>query len=114
MADVDLTVEVPDRDGLAATYNALNDTDVYFARADDLLLHFKNTGASPAVVTFDVTQTVGGVDFVDPTVTVPATSGDLFVGNLANVYQIASGTDLGKVKFTQDQASGVTVAVLKA
>ncbi|MCI0544215.1 MAG: hypothetical protein L0Z49_07175 [Actinobacteria bacterium] len=115
MADVDLTVEKIDRDGLAATYTAINATDTYFAPRKDgrLILHFKNTGGSGATITFDITQTQDGVSYADPTVTVPATTGDIFVGGLGAVYEVASGDDRGKVKFTNNQATGVTVAALE-
>lgn len=114
MADVNLTVQQADRDGLAATYTAINATDTYYAlrHGGNLLLHFKNTNASPATITFDVTQTRDGVAFADPTVTVPANTGDIFVGGLGDVYE-ATGTNAGKVKFTCSLATGVTVAAIQ-
>lgn len=115
MADVNLTVQQADRDGLTATYTAIDNVDTYYVprKSGALLLHFKNTGAGAATVTFDVTQTRDGVSYADPTVTVPATSGDVFVGGLGAVYE-ASGANAGKVKFTNNTATGVTVAALEA
>lgn len=114
MADVDLTVERPDRDGLAASYTAIDNVDTYFAprKGGRLLLHFKNTGVE-ATITFDITQTEDGVAYADPTVVVPATTGDRFVSGLGAVYEIESGADRGKVKFTCNVATGVTVAALE-
>lgn len=113
MADIDLTVQRPDRDGIDPVYTALNATDTYFAprSGGKLLLHFKNTGTQ-ATVTFDVTQTQDGVAYTDPTVTVPATTGDIMVSGLGPVYEIEGGADSGKVKLTNNVASGVTVAAL--
>ena len=114
MADVDLTVQRIDRDGLAPQYTAIDATDTYFAarKGGRLILHFKNTG-SEATITFDITQTEAGVAYTDPTVTVPATTGDVMVGGLGAVYEIEAGADLGKVKFTNNIATGVTVAALE-
>ena len=114
MADVDLTVARIDRDGLTPQYTAIDATDVYFAPRKEgrLILHFKNTGAQ-ATITFDITQTTDGVAHTDPTVTVPATTGDVMVGGLGAVYEIEGGADSGKVKFTNNIATGVTVAALE-
>lgn len=114
MADVTLTVQQADRDGLTASYTSIDNVDTYYAarHGGNLLLHFKNTNASPATITFDVTQTRDGVSFADPTVTVPATTGDVFVGGLGDVYE-ATGTNAGKVKFSCSLATGVTVAAIQ-
>lgn len=114
MADVDLTVQQIPREGVAPSYTALNATDVYYAprKGGRLLLHFRNTGAV-ATITFDVTQTSDGVGYIDPTVSVPATTGDRMVSGLGAVYQIESGANIGKVKFTCNVATGVTVAAVE-
>lgn len=115
MADIQLTVEQIDRDGLEATFTSIDATDVYFAprKGGRLILFFKNTGGSIATITFDVTKLQDGVAYTDPTVSVPATTGELHVSGLGNVYEVETGDDRGKVKFTNDQASGVTVAALE-
>ncbi len=115
MADIQLTVEQADRDGLEATFTSIDDTDTYFAprKGGRLILFFKNTGGSIAVITFDVTKLQDGVAYTDPTVSVPATTGEVHVGGLGNVYEVETGSDRGKVKFTNDQATGVTVAAME-
>lgn len=111
MADVTLAVEEVTPDGLEAAYTAIDNADTYFVdrKSGRLLLHFKNTDASIATITFDVTKTRDGVEYTDPTVSVPATSGEVFVGDLGAVFD-ATGDD--EVKFTCDLASGVSVAAL--
>jgi hypothetical protein len=115
MTDIQLTVEQIDRDGLEATFTSIDATDVYFAarKGGRLVLFFKNTGGSIAVITFDVTKLEDGVAYTDPTVSVPATTGELHVSGLGNVYEVEAGSDRGKVKFTNDQATGVTVAAME-
>lgn len=115
MADIQLTVEQIDRDGLEATFTSLIATDVYFAprKGGRLILFFKNTNAGIATVTFDVTKLQEGVAYTDPTVSVPATTGEVHVSGLGNVYEVETGTDSGKIKFTQDLATGMSVAALE-
>lgn len=114
MADIQLTVEQIGRDGLEAAFTAIDNVDVYFAprKGGRLILFFKNTG-SIAVITLDVTKTEDGVAYADPTVNVPATTGEVHVSGLGAVYEVESGANRGKVKFTCDQATGVTVAAME-
>ncbi len=115
MADVVLTREQIVVAGLGAAYTAIDATDVYFVdnSAGQVFLHFLNTGGSPAVVTFDTTQQFQGLDLEDPTVSVPATTGDRMVGPFPATYEVIGGVQAGRIKFSQDQATGVTVAVLR-
>ena len=116
MADVDLAVQQISRLGITPTYTAIDATDTYFAPWMDgrLILHFKNTNGSISTVTFDVQQTVDGLAITDPTVTIPATTGDKFIGPIPFAYKILSGVDANLVKFSQNVATGVTVAALVA
>ncbi len=115
MADVVLTREQIVMAGLDANDNAIDATDVYFVdnQPGQVFLHFKNTGGSPSVVTFETTQQIGGLDIEDPTVSVPATTGDLMVGPFPATYEVVGGANDGQIKFTQDQATGVTCAALR-
>lgn len=115
MADVQLTVEQIDRDGLEATFTTIDNVDTYFAprKTGRLVLFFKNTNAGIGTITFDVTKTEDGVAFTDPTVSLPATTGEVHVSGLGNVYEVETGTDRGKVKFTCDLATGVSVAAME-
>jgi hypothetical protein len=114
MADVVLPNEQVLGTGLSgATYTALNAVDTYYVDgfAGDLILHFKNTGAI-ATVTIDITQTFQGEAITDPTISIPATTGDVFVLPKA-LWEVIGGTHGGRIKFSQDIASGVTCAVLR-
>lgn len=112
MADVTLTPQNVDRDGITPSYTALNAVDTYHARITaSTILHFKNTGASPSTVTLVTPGNVGGLAIQDPTVNVPATSGDVMV-SAEPLGAFADGG--GSLTFTQDQASGVSVAVVSA
>ncbi len=114
MADVVLTVQTLLRAGVAPSYTALDATDTYYVpnSAGRLFLHFKNTGAV-ATVTLDVQKKVEGENIVDPTISVPATTGDRMAGPWSVLYEIPSGTHKGRIKFSQDIASGVTVAAIR-
>ena len=112
MADVILTRQAVPVTGLDPTDVSIDATDVYFAKnARGMLLHFKNTGGSPSTVTFDLDRVIAGVTLSDQTVNVPATTGDVFVAAFPAEWEDL-GTNPGHIKFTQDQATGVTVAVV--
>lgn len=115
MADVPLTQQQVRRDGLEPSYTAIDATDTYYAPhvPGKTMLHFKNTGGSDSDVTFDITKEVAGAEFTDPVVTIPDTDGDVMVGPFPKLWEVASGANKGSLKFTQDQASGVTVAVIR-
>ncbi len=114
MADVVLTVQTVTRAGVAPSYTAIDATDTYYVpnAAGRLFLHFKNTGAI-ATITIDVTKQVEGESIVDPTISIPATTGDRMAGAFSVLYEQASGTHKGRLKFTNDVATGVTVAAVR-
>lgn len=73
--------------GLAPTYSAVNSTDT-IAQAQGVVqfLHVKNANASAVTVTIaDGGKTPGGSSASNPTVTVPANTGDRMIGPLKNV-----------------------------
>lgn len=110
MVDVVLTQKQVLSGGLTPAYQSIDATDTYFLENQgSVFLHFLNTGGSPSVVTFDTEQQIDGLDLENPTVTVPATTGDKMVGPFPASWEVRVGTQAGRVKFTQDQASGVTV-----
>ncbi len=115
MADVVLTREQIVVTGMDPVDNSIDATDVYFVdnQPGQVFLHFKNTGGTVSVVTFDTTQQIGGLDIEDPTVNIPATTGDVMIGPFPTTYEVKGGSDDGRIKFSQDQATGVTVAVLR-
>lgn len=114
MSDVVLTVQPVPREGLDLTDVSIDATDVYFVKnARGVFLHFKNTGGSPSTVTIDTVKQVDGLDLENPTINVPATTGDIHVAAIPESW-LDDVTNPGSIKFSQDQASGVTVAVGRA
>ncbi len=111
MADVTLTPQNVDKDGVAPSYTSIDNVDTYkFRNSSKTMLHFKNTGGAPAVVTEDTPGSVSGVAIGNPIVSVPATTGERMIGMQPTSLFNDGG---GIASFTQDQATGVSVAVLQ-
>lgn len=113
MAEVRLTPEKVDDEGLAATYNgSLSAADTYLVNNDGMvLLHFKKTGAGACTVTVQTPNTAGrGLAIAERTFSVPATTGDIFAGTFPVGLYNDSNDDL---KFTLSEVTGLTVAVLR-
>lgn len=113
MADITLARQAPVPAGVAPTFTALNATDVYYV-PKAVILYFKNTGGSAAVMTFDVTQQPEGLSVADPTVSVPATTGERVVGAFTSLYEQVGGAFDDMLKFSCNQATGASVAALVA
>lgn len=114
MADVVLTQKQVLRTGLTPAYQGIDATDTYYLENQGkVFLHFLNTGGSPAVVTFDTEGQVDGLDLENPTVSVPATTGDRMIGPFPASWEVKVGAQSGRIKFTQDQATGVTVMAVR-
>lgn len=111
MADVDLTPQTVDRDGITESFTTLNEVDTYHVRITRrTILHFKNTNAGAATVTLVTPGNVGGMAIEDPTVSIPASTGDIMVA-AEPLFAFADGG--GELSFTQDLATGVEVAVVQ-
>lgn len=109
MAIISKPVEQATRGGLVATYNAgLTTTDTYTVPNNGkTALHFKKTGAGACTVTIVVTETVDGIAVPNRTVTIPATTGDKFIGPFPKaVYG-------DPISFTLSEVTGLTFAVLQ-
>lgn len=108
MATVAITPQYLSDAGADITFTGIDATDTYTLNNDGrTVLYFKNTGGSASTVTIDMPRNVLGLAVTDPTATVDATTGKEFVGPFPpNVYGSV-------VTFTQDQASGVSVAALR-
>lgn len=112
-SEVRLSVEQALKSGLAATYTAsgLLAANTYKFRNDgNVFLHFKKTGAGACTVTITTPGTVQGLAITDQTVTVPATTGDQFVGPLpASLFNDAASD----VSFTISDTVGLSIAVIR-
>lgn len=113
MADVRLTPQQVDEDGLTATYTStLSTGDTYLVNNDGrVVLHFKKTGAGDCTVTVQTPGTVRGLAVADRTFTVTGLTGDLFAGPFPpGVYNAPGAHDL---RFTVSEVTGLSVAVLR-
>ena len=118
MANNRLTPELVTRNGLAATYltdgagaGQLNVVDTYQVNNDEAIgLHFKKSGASACIVPIVTPGTVDGLAIPQKTITVPATTGDRFIGLFpASIYN----NNIHDFEFTLDNIAGLTLAVLR-
>lgn len=80
MARSALTVQTVALAGVTPSYSAANVDGHSFANDGDTFLQVKNTSGSAITVTLQTPATVDGVALTDPTVTVPATTGDKMIG----------------------------------
>lgn len=112
MSDVNLSVEEVLRSGLAASYTGSLSTENTYKFLNDgrVLLHFKKTGAGDCTVTIPTQNSVDGLAIADRTVTIPATTGDKFIGPFPQ--SIYNDSD-GKVNFTLSEVTDLTVAVVR-
>lgn len=115
MARTPATAQKMTMAGLAATYSAAPATGagngISFAPAPGRFVHVKNGNAAPSVLTMPLNAAKVAVDGAappDPTVTVPATTGDRFIGNFHDAHV---GTD-GNVYVDFSVATTVTYAVI--
>ena len=99
--------------GLAATYTStgLSTSNTYSFNNDGrVFLHFKKTGAGDCTVTITTPGTVQGLAIADVTVSVPATTGDKFVGPFStSLFNDASQN----VSYTLSDTVGLSVALLR-
>lgn len=112
MPDVRKNLENIVRIGLAAAYDAtMNITDTFLVRnTGRMLLHFKKSGAGACIVTIQTPGNVDGLAIAERTVTIPATTGDKFIGPFPpNIYNDVNGD----VKFTLSEVTGLTVAFME-
>lgn len=111
--EVRVSVEQNLKSGLTATYTSsgLLTTNTYKVRNDGkVLLHFKKTGAGACTVTITTPNTSQGLAIADQTVTVPATTGDVFVGPLPASLFNDSSSDIA---FTISDTVGLSFAVIR-
>lgn len=105
-----LAIQPTTRDGLAAVYSAADAANGNeFPNTGSEVIHVKNTSASPVTLTIPTPLVIDGLAVADRTVTIPATSGDLFIGPFDNAFYGASGL----VNLDWSSGTGVTVAVIK-
>lgn len=114
MAQLRKNLEKVSRTGLAATYHAdltVSGSNTYLIRnPGNVILHFKKSGAGACVVSITTPNAVDGLAIPSKTVTVPATTGDRFIGPFPpDIYNDANGD----LEFGVDEVTGLTLAVLQ-
>jgi uncharacterized membrane protein len=96
--------------GLQPVYSAVNASDT-ITPDEDLFLHVKNANAGTCTVTLtDNSKTPGGSSATNPTVSVPATTGDRMIGPIPAVFQ---STSTGLITVAYSVTSSVTAALLR-
>ena len=112
MAEVRLTPEAVLPTGLAASYTgSLSTENTYLVRnTGRTVLHVKKSGAGDCEVTIATPATLGGLAVAEQAVTVPATTGDRFIGPFPTHIYNDGNHDLN---LTFDEVTGLTIAVLE-
>lgn len=110
MADVTLTPQKAGAGGVTPTRTAIATGNTYIVRNTGLtLLAFEKTGAGNAIITVQTPATLGGLAVAERTFTVVATTGDIMAAGFApSVYN----DSLGDLRFTTDEGTGLTCAVI--
>src|SRR5581483_1688841 len=111
MATVVLVPDVLTDAGLAPTRNAgLSNANTYkFRNNGKTFLHFRKTGANACTVTLVAQGTLRGKAITNPTVNVPANTGDVMIGPFP--YDVYNDTN-HDVSFTLSEVTGLDVAVV--
>jgi hypothetical protein len=94
---------------LTPTYTAVNASDT-ITPDSNLFLHVKNANASPSVVTItDSGTTPGGSAATNPTVSVPATTGDRMIP-ISSAY---ANPTTGLITVSYSVTASVTAALIR-
>lgn len=105
-----LTPQTIVKTGLTPSYSAVSASDTVTADTDRLFLHVKNAGGSPDTVTLvDAGTTPGGSAATNPTVSVPATTGDRMI----YIPQSFVNPATGLVTITHSFTTSVTCALVR-
>ncbi len=110
MADVTLTPQKASATGITPTRTAIATGNTYIVRnGGNVLLAFEKSGAGVAAITVQTPATLGGLAVAEQTFNVPATTGDVMAAGFAPaVYNDSSGD----LRFTTDEGTGLTCAVI--
>lgn len=112
MARHEASVQTIARTGLAPSYGAVHaDLEHKFLNDGRTFLHVKNTNAAARTLTLVVSKTVDGQAVTNPTVTIPADTGDKIIGPFPKGYYNQAAD--GMVYFNMSASAGVTFAVCK-
>jgi hypothetical protein len=112
MATVALVPDVVTEAGVAANYNSgLVTANTYtFRNNGRTLLHVKKSGAGACTVSVAAQGTIRGHALAAQTISIPATTGDKFIGPFAHDVYDDGNHD---VSVTFSEITGLTVAVIQ-
>ena len=108
-----LTTQSITRAGVTPTYASCAGGGDACEVGDDIFLHLKNTNASVRVVTLAIpagASTYANVTYTNPTVTVPATTGDKLIGPISALFKDPT---TGLCTITYDAVTNLTIACVK-
>ena len=115
MADVVLAIQQIARAGLLPVLTGLNGTDVYYFdnREGSVFLEVDNQNAGTCTVTLDVTKTgPGGVTVTDETIAILTATRQL-IGPFPELFEQASGTQVRRIKMSQDLGTLVSAGAFR-
>ena len=96
--------------GLQPVYSPVSASDTIADASIGMILHVKNAGGSPDTVTVDdAGTTAGGSVATDPTVSVPATTGDRMIYIVPSFVNPATGL----ITVTHSFTTSVTCALIR-
>lgn len=105
-----LTPQAIVRAGLAPAFSAVNATDTITADGSTFVLHVKNANAGACTVTLDdAATTPSGSSPTDPTVTVPATTGERLIYIPNSMVNPATGV----ISVSYSPTASVTAALYR-
>lgn len=81
-----------------------------FPNTGDQVIRIKNAAGSPVIATLLTPATIGGIAIADPTVSIPATTGDVTIGPFdPSLFNQADGTVIVEIAST----TSVTAAAVR-
>jgi hypothetical protein len=113
MADTRATSQKISRAGIAPSYTAgvvVGTTDFVFKNNGRVMLHCKKSGAGACTVILKTVQQVQGLALTNPTLTVPASTGDIMAGPFP---PSTFNDSAGDMRFNFSEVTGLTFALLE-
>ncbi len=112
MAYANLSTQIVVKAGLTPAYTAATLSDGNkFSNTGKEFIHVVNAGGSPCVVTMPTPATISGLAIEDKTVSVTAGEERMIGPFEPGIYN--QPADKGKCYITYDQATSVTIAVIR-
>jgi hypothetical protein len=111
MADTRVSSQKVTKAGMSAVYTAgiiAGTTDFVFKNSGRSVLHAKKSGAGACTLTLKTPTQIQGLDITDPTVNVPASTGDVMIGPFPPSIFNDGANDM---RFNLSEVTGLTFAI---